>query len=1073
MSDPGFPEFDPLGVELAGTHLVEANAGTGKTHSLTSLVLRLVAQARADVRALVVVTFTDAAARELRERLRQRLALLAARLEPKSEPGDDETVEALAAAAIGDAARKALHQLVFDALLRFEEASVSTIHGFCRRALDRLGLPAGVGDPEDPAPARAALVADFWRQRVIGGDAREAEWALAWCSDPDRLEDGLREAHELEPSALVPQSDAAGLQRRMRKAGPLEAEAVEQARKAQFLHDTLAFVRDGMARRQAETGVLTHDDVIAGLHRALHGDGGPANAARLARRWRFGIVDEFQDTDARQFAIFERLFGGRDGAALFLVGDPKQAIYRFRGGDIYAYGRAVQRAQQRWGLSANRRADAPLVAALNTLFGRAPVRDPFLVPFIGYAPSRAAARRDPSPWEAPAPLVIWHRPDTSPRGATKETMGAAAADATAAEIVALLEQARALGVAAPSIAVLTSTHDQGETVGAALRRARVAYSSGGRDSVLGGNTARYVLNLLRALESGDARAFRNARARALFGLPLAGLAVDSADESADWSLREQLRQTWHAAGPLALLRALLAEVAPRWLGATDGGQRFADVLQIGELLEQCRMAGQGMRAQTAWLATRRQAILAGDAPLREETPRTGADTSGVSVLTVHRAKGLQFDIVFAPFLWARRGNPPNQLKPKPMKYHDDAGELRVDLGSPDHAANKARNEAEEDAESLRQAYVALTRARHRVYTLWGRCTTASKAPLAHLIHPATSQAGKQNPAPSAKTIEDGLDALALAADGTIAIRTLGPTLPRVRLSAPPLRELVARPFERRLYVERRVLSFSALAAMGETEDPADRDAMDAVPIEDPAAAPGPIAALPRGARAGECVHAVLEKMEFAEAPGELLEQMCRRFRFGSAEREVFAEWIEQARGAQLLPGLRLRTLAQAAQARELEFHFRLDGGAAALGAALALAARYRREPEAIERLPARFAGLMHGFIDLVLRHDGRWYVVDYKTNFLGGDGSDYAPAALATAVRASDYDLQYLIYLVALHRHLRHRMRAGYVPERDLGGALYLFLRGLTDDGRAGVHLDRPPLAVIEALDRAFGGGGP
>jgi exodeoxyribonuclease V beta subunit len=1143
---------------------VEANAGTGKTHCLGSLVLRLIAQSRVDVRELAVVTFTDAAARELRERLRGRLQALVRRLETMVPDRKDAIVEALALAAPDDEARRALQRVVADALLRFDEATISTIHGFCRRALERLGLHAGTGEPEDPAPARTALLADLWRRRVVGGDEHEAAWVLGWCQEPFWLDAALREAHDVDVAALDPAPDPRALERLkasqreahargrdlgrsaaldevlavlrraplkrnapflqgrcqplrecllrwfeagdplawpmpevsalapavaagfIRKGGPAlpdnaltrwatawhhDAQELHCARRVQFLHDALAFVREGMARRRAVTGVLTHDDVIADLHAALHGDAGDANAAALARRWRIGIVDEFQDTDARQYAIFRRLFRGGAGSALFLVGDPKQAIYRFRGGDVYAYRRAASDADQRWGLSANWRADAPLVDALNTVFGRPEVDRPFLVDFIRYAPSSVGHDRGDTAWSATAPLTIWNRPD--PDKPAKEVMTAAAAAAVAAEVVALHTRARQEGIEPPSIAVLTATHDQGAVVADALRDARLPFSVAGRESVMASAVARDVLSLLRALGEGDSRAFRNARARTLFGLPLATLALACDDDASGWHLRDDLRRCWQAQGPLALLRRLLAEVAPRWLSEPEGMQRFADVLHIGELLEERRAGGQGPGAQAAWLAARRRSAVAEEPVPRDETPRAGAGAGAVHVLTVHASKGLQFDVVFAPFLWSRRASWRRGIVSPPVKYHDGDGVLRVDLGSPDWKQREGAQQGEEDAEVMRQAYVALTRAKHRAYTLWGRCTTADKSPLAHLFHPETSVGGRQPVLPDPLAMTRALDRVAAGSRATIQVRTLVHAGGRPRLAPAEVPELVARSFTRRLTVERRVLSFTAMVARGGAEDVTDRDAVAAVPIEDPAAGAGPIAAFPRGARVGECVHWVLEHMDFADWPGEagrrVLEEACRRYRFGPTDAEVFAEWIGQACGAELLPGLRLRTLAARAQARELEFHFSLGGSQAALGAALALDPRYRRAAAELEHLPARLSGLMHGFMDLVLRHGDRWYVVDYKTNFLGGELADYAPVALARAARESDYDLQYLIYHVALHRHLRHRLGEAYVPERDLGGALYLFLRGLTDDGRAGVHHDRPPLAVIEALDLAFG----
>ncbi len=1169
MSERGAPEFDPLRVATAGTHLVEANAGTGKTHSLSTLFLRLVVEGRIDLGAIALVTFTDAAARELRERLLGRLRELSDALEhPPADGARADWVEALVALAPADAARP-LARRVRDALLRFDEVTVATIHGFCRRALEGLGVATGAGESEDPGPLRDGLVADFWRRRVLGGAADEAAWALAHWDEPLQLARELVDAHALPVAALDPPRGTAALDagaaqlRRAREEGralyaaglldatiaaledavflkesgalyldggidriartladwfehgdarhwPLRdlellrpttvlahysprkspkgwdaprnpltawadtwcdaAAAHDRERVAQFRHDALAFVAAGMARLRADSGLHTHDDLIAGLDAAL---ARPEAVARLARRWRLGIVDEFQDTDARQYAIFARIFA-RAGSGLFLVGDPKQAIYRFRGGDIHAYARAAQAADARWNLSGNWRADPALVGAINALFARGGAERPFLVDFIGYSPSHWPPQREleASPWSDPASLVVWHAPhEGRGPGPAREPMTALATQATAAEIARLLERAGELGVAPPRIAVLAPTHRDLAAMARTLRDWRIPAVAQARDSVYANPAAADLEHLLRALLDGGERAFAGALALPLFGLPLAQLAAQRAQAGADanWALREELRVCWRERGPLALVLRLLAEVAPRWIGDAEGERRHADLLQIGELLEARRALGDGLDAGLAWLAQRRRAAAAGLAA-RDERPRPLDATGAVQLLTVHASKGLQYDIVFAPFLWRSRAG--TRPRPEtPVQYHDAAGTLRVDLGSPLLEAHRALQATEMRQEGLRQAYVALTRARHRCYTLWGRCRGMEESPLAPLLHPDLAPDGVLAATPDEATVVAALARLAGAGAGAIEVAALplatAPVLPAA-VAAP---ELAVRAPLRTVHAVRRTLSFTALAAdVG--DEAADHDGADPARGGDPLAEVGPIPAHPRGARVGECVHLALERIDFANWPDAggraSLEQACRRFRFGEAEREVFAEWIGQAAGSELLPGLRLAALAPGASARELEFHFRLGGTARALEAALALDPRFARDGAEIARLPARMQGLMHGYIDLVLQHAGRWYVVDYKTNHLGGELAHYAPPALAQAVREGDYDLQYLIYLVALHRQLRHRLGAAYDPERQLGGALYLFLRGMTRDGSHGVHRDRPPVAVIEALDRAF-----
>jgi exodeoxyribonuclease V beta subunit len=306
----------------------------------------------------------------------------------------------------------------------------------------------------------------------------------------------------------------------------------------------------------------------------------------------------------------------------------------------------------------------------------------------------------------------------------------------------------------------------------ALRDWRIPWVAQVRDSVYANPAVADLAHLLRALLDGGERAFAGAMALPLFGLPLAQLvaARAQAGAGAGWTLREALRECWRERGPLALVLRLLAEVAPRWIGESEGPRRHADLLQVGELMESQRAAGAGMDAELGSLEARRNAALTGLAS-REERPRPLASDGAVRLLTTHAAKGLQFDIVFAPFLWRSRGAVRPDGEP-PVQYHDASGNLRVDLGSPEMAAHREVQETEMLQEGLRQAYVALTRARHRCYTVWGRCRGMEQAPLAALLHPQLAPDGILPAAPDEATVVAALARLSHAGAGAIEVAAL-------------------------------------------------------------------------------------------------------------------------------------------------------------------------------------------------------------------------------------------------------------------------------------------------------------
>ncbi|HVF34540.1 MAG TPA: 3'-5' exonuclease, partial [Candidatus Saccharimonadia bacterium] len=605
-------------------------------------------------------------------------------------------------------------------------------------------------------------------------------------------------------------------------------------------------------------------------------------------------------------------------------------------------------------------------------------------------------------------------------------------------------------------------------------------------------------------DPADLRRGRAALATELGGfddLALRAMKADGAALDEALALLAQWREIALAHGPAALARTLAQRVGPRWLARHDGRRRMTNLAHVGEALQREARALPGLPAQAAWLARRiARGLQSEDAELRPD-----AGGAPVAVLTVHKSKGLEWDVVFAPFLWCGRRDAHEQDRValehrRPVGFHGAEGGLRVDLGSrawDDHMAQKLEEEA---AESVRLAYVALTRARHRVYTYWGCARDADSSPLAHLLHPfgevPIDRAGVQRqleawsahargavvivPLPSAS---DGLQGVAqhagaqqagsgaTAPSGVIPAKAATQHLENAEATrsvdttdghAPPIS---ARPFRATIDRSFRVLSYSAL--FGESDDA--RPDHDETAASVPFLGPGPVPASPRGPKFGECVHSILEHYDVhdANATERHIDERCREFGYGADDTAVVRALVHETFRAEVLPLVSLSALAT--RRTELEFFFPLTGTRIEdVAAALALDPRYARTEAEFAALRPRWDGLMHGYVDLVFAHEGRYGLIDYKTNFLGTRHEDYAAEPLARAVRASDYDLQYLIYTVALVRQLRARLGARFDYARDFAGVSYLFLRGLA--GGQGVHRDVPPQHVIAALDRAFGG---
>ena len=1149
--------FDALELPLSGTHLVEAGAGTGKTYGITALYVRLVVEGRRSPREIAVVTFTDAATRELRGRVRDRLAKLVRRIGGGPDTGDRE-VEALAARiAHDDEARRrielALHEL--------DDAMIATIHGFCRRVLQDFALdasqPFATLEPGDGTALRERAVRDAWRALVVGGDAATADWALTWLAGPESLAQWLEQALRVAPDRVEPLVGdgevgraAAALDAARRaapiveldalhdelaackalsraKGNPHAYEALEagrgeiaqwlvgdrpahldaplaalsalttasvdehclarqrgwrpaataatawvdaayplalehaRLRRCAFLAAALGLVRASVAAAKRTERVVSFDDLVTGLAHVV--ETMPEVVRAIRKRYAVALVDEFQDTDAEQYRIFRAVFHDREDGALYLVGDPKQAIYRFRGGDVFAYAAARHDARSEWTLDANRRSDARLVSAVNALFARP---DAFGHAFIAFRPAYAAPRANDAPLLPPveSPLVAWTLPDLV-RPIAKGELADRLHDAVAATVASLLAVHR--GGRRPTIAVLVRKNREVADAVDALARAGIAANSASTHGVFDTDEARELETVLAALaDAGDTGLARAALATELLGRDAAALrrTVDDAD-ALDGALRElaRLRELALADGPAALARALAQRAGPGWLARHDGPRRMANLAHLGELLQAAARTQRGLAAQRAWLARRiaSAAIVSPDAELRPE-----ATDAPVEVSTVHRSKGLEWDIVFAPFLWDSQreddGDDPHRFeRRRPVEFHEETGGLRVDLGSPAWEERHARRNEECRAEAVRLAYVAMTRARHRAYTFWGLANGARDSALARLLHADAPV--------DANGIATALEAWRARSDGAVEIATLPSAQPGV---APAPEDgtapsLAARPFLGSIDRRWRLLSYSALFAGEDAARPDHDAAAPALPV----VFEGEVPSRPRGARFGECVHAVLERHDFgaeADAPANLalLAERCREFGYAGPDAAYVGVLVNEARRAEIVPGVPLAGLST--RRAELEFFFpleqvRLDE----VARALALDPRYARDDAAFARVATSWHGLMHGYVDLVFGHDGRYGLIDYKSNWLGPRHEDYAPAALAHAVRASDYDLQYLIYTVALVRHLRARLGAAFDYSRDYAGVAYLFLRGLP--GGQGIHRDTPPRAVVEALDRAFG----
>ncbi|CAL8474518.1 exodeoxyribonuclease V subunit beta [Caballeronia sp. S22] len=905
------------------------------------------------------------------------------------------------------------------------------------------------------------------------------------------------------------------------------AEASQRAMWLDIVREWLDHAPAELAARKRARRVVSFDDLLSNLHHALVRHAWLAEALRA--RYPAALIDEFQDTDPLQYAIFNRVFAPH--GPLFLVGDPKQAIYSFRAADLHTYLAARDGASARYTLAVNQRSTPQIIEACNRVFEANPAA--FILDGLDYQPVRAGTRKrgpfvDGTPAAAYAEIAdfcVWMLPHGE-SALLKTTAHRDAAEACAAEIARLLRGAQrgevTIGrapLSAGDIAVLVQTHRQGSLVKRVLAAWGIGSVELAQASVFGSPDAEQIERVLAAIDTpGDLRRLRAALATDWFGLDAAALwrleHADAADphgepiDSTSWVERfSRYRTIWHERGFAVMWRTLARElsIATRLVARPDGERRLTNVNHLAELL-QARSAEQpGIAPTLRWLAAQREQQGGGE----EAQLRLESDRNLVQIVTVHKSKGLEYAVVFCPFLndGASRERSKSGL-PDAREYHDDAGEAVLHYGiegdEDDHvSAAIAREQA---AERARLVYVALTRAVFRCYVVAGfyvsnRSTKESRRSVLNWL---VAGSGKDFDAfcdepPEEADVVAAWNAVAARSDGAIGVAPLPVIDMREPLVADAANqhEIAARVNQRILRDRWRMASFSSLIAAGARDEANQAQPAEARPDHDELAAlddaariapsardesqlaPDDILAFPRGAAAGECLHRMFELADFTEPSGwpAAVERALHEHPTPAPDalaprlRPMMLRLLADTVAAEIAPAMRLQTIAMTRRMNELEFLFpaqTLD-----FTAMRRLLAAHGFPDVALENGALR--GFIKGFIDMIVEHEGRYWIIDWKSNHLGDAASDYAAAPLAVAMAEHAYHLQALIYVVALHRYLRARL-SDYAYDKHIGGYLYLFVRGVRPDWRdgesaSGVHRGRPSLELVEALDRLMSGG--
>jgi exodeoxyribonuclease V beta subunit len=1083
------PEFDLLGPLPTGLTLLEASAGTGKTYAITTLAARFVAEGLPLDR-MLLITFTRMATGELRERVRERLVSAAEQLGGALGGGrtDDPLVTYLAKGPAGDVSERQarLARAVGD----FDAATIETTHGFCLQMLSGLGVAGDVDRDvtlvEDVTDLMEEVVDDLYVRRF-------------WTR-PDDLH-----FHRSEATVIA---DAV-----VRNPGALIAPRLTDHRDAKGIRRRFArTVMEEIDARKRHNRILTYDDVLTRLRDTLADPvRGPEACSRLRSRYDVVLVDEFQDTDPVQWEILRLAFAAA-GTTLVLIGDPKQAIYAFRGADVYAYLEAARTAASRSTLGVNWRSDHALITAYDALFADSQLGHPGITyRRVRAAPGNVEPRLLGGPKPAALRVRVLHRADnlvglTNHGYARAQSARDTIARDLAADAVGLLSsgaeivrrQADGSGerrqpLRPGEVAVLVRTNRQAAVVRDALHDAGLPAVVAGSGSVFATEPARQWRVLLETLERPTSRDRAAAAALTAF-VGWSPEQVASAGEPV-WEDHHWRLQRWAAVlcdqGVAALVHHLDAStsLSSRVLALTSGERFMTDLSHVAQLMHAAATSdGLGAGALTAWLR-RRISEADRDTDDEDRSRRLESDAEAVQVLTIHRSKGLEFPVVYCPYPWDH-----NTQEPKVPVFHDPANDDRrtIDVGreGPEFELHKQLDIVEGRGEDLRLLYVALTRARHRAVIWWAGAMGAQHSALGRILF-----------ARSGDGVVDAFGHRRLAPDDEVERRLTdlggGIVVERVRPLAGVKWEQPARPtprleiasLGRSLDPDWRRASYSSITNAvhehGVSSEPGDTVVSDEqipVPALDSGSdgrgssgVPVVLAGMPSGARIGTMVHEVLRKTDFAapnlevELAANLQSELAwTALDVGDPADVVagLAAFVRTPLGA-LVGGVRLADVPRADRLDELSFELPLIGGdrpdgqlsvsdlAGLLESALPgqdplvrYAARLR-EPA----LQAALRGYLTGSLDLVFRLPGpRFVVVDYKTNRLSvAEETLTAWHYRPEAVTAAMEAAHYPLQalLYTIALHRYLRWRVpGYDPGEHLCGVLYLFVRGISPEHR-------------------------
>ncbi|MEN6623276.1 MAG: exodeoxyribonuclease V subunit beta [Smithella sp.] len=1185
--------FDAIQCPLSGVNLIEASAGTGKTHALTALYLRFILEAKITPDRILVITYTKAATAELKRRIRKMLQ--EAQTAFTTGNAENSFLLDILNQYPTASARKKIADRLLRALANFDEAAIHTIHGFCQRILVENAFESSTMFDVEPIDNQQELelefVEDFWRRNFYQNDPTIVCYALSRNINKAYFLQLLKSAMNKPTHKIIPdyQNFAADNLKNLRqtldqkfldfrelwqnqrneivsclqskalhanvygkKADKIASEIdkiilldnvplplpqslnkvnhktlCEKTKKneitpehpafsicddlcshASQLQELLDIELAGLKKKFLEEllmefpkmkqrkNVLYFDDLLVQARNALLSGGGDKLAHVLRDKYKAVLIDEFQDTDPVQFAILQTIFiQARSENAVFYIGDPKQAIYSFRGADIFAYLRASADITSKYTMRENWRSEASLLNAINVLFSN--TSRPFVFDEIEYNPIMPAKEALISilrfEGKDNIPLQWWFMPagvDEKPLNMTEtRDIIIRAVVAEISRLLLLGRQNKAFIGINPlqesDIAILVRKNFEAVTFQKTLAAAGIPAVLFSAQSVFNSEEAEELERLLRGIIYFENEGYLLAAlATPFFNLQALDLSACIKDESAliHWQTRfHEYHEIWRDHGFLKMFYLFLdrEHVRSRIISASGGERHLTNYLHLAQELhiiqEQENLNFYEVVKRLSEMRNR------DDAAAENEQLRLSTDKNCVRIVTIHKSKGLEYPIVFCPFAWetSRKKN-----ESMPLFFHDDKNnwQLTADLGSNMLAANIAQYEWEILAEECRLLYVALTRAKNRCYFVSGKIKNIEDSAVSYLFHQPRGEAVNE----TSEGIFCRLVELSQAAPQAIRVTKIAEVGAVQKLPEEEKEEsLNFQPFIDVIDQSWKIASFTYLTSLRQPHDEEIKHTDDdsELTMQDIKLAEAReyenMLNFPGGTTSGILLHEILEGLNFSQAgttdADSLILEALEKYGYSplwlGPINSMLASLVNVRLKEQGEGEFSLVQLANSSILKEMEFYFPIrDIAPEKIRSVLTQCAIFQKDRNQEGYYPEKLnfpqiSGLLKGFIDIIFEFQGKYYLADWKSNYLGDDYEDYSPAAVLSAMAGSSYVLQYLIYTVALDQYLRKRI-SNYNYEEHFGGVYYFFLRGLGKDAgeESGIYYDRPSAEIIRQL---------